>query len=122
MQNNCWCLGTYKLYLEICVNRDISPTCNKARKSRHFTKVNNNRYNLQKNHVNWVISVQCDKASTKKTEAVFGTFHLFLEGKKVPGKVQSGSKGYLFARTFYKKMKSAKDSLLFSCRGLVRLH
>ena len=58
--------------LSKCVNRDISQKCDKVRKLQHFTKNNYNRFNLRQNHVNWVISVQSDKASTRKLEAVFG--------------------------------------------------
>ena len=42
------CLGAYNLGLEICVNRNISPKCDKARKSQHFTKNDNNRFSLIK--------------------------------------------------------------------------
>ena len=34
-----WCLGTYNLCLEICVNRDISSKCDIARKSPNLTKI-----------------------------------------------------------------------------------
>ena len=44
----------------------------KMRKTQHFTKNYTNKFNLPQNHVNLVISVQSDKASTRKLEAVFG--------------------------------------------------
>ena len=34
-----WCLGTYNLCLEICVNRDISSKCDIARKLPNLTKI-----------------------------------------------------------------------------------
>ena len=34
-----WCLGTYNLCLEICVNRNISSKCDIARISPNLTKI-----------------------------------------------------------------------------------
>ena len=31
VKDNCWCLGTHILCLEICINCNISPHCDKAR-------------------------------------------------------------------------------------------
>ena len=68
MQNSCKCLAAEILCLAKCVNRDILPTCVKARKSRHFASMRQ-RAQIAKIHQNaasviFAFSLNWDKVST----------------------------------------------------------
>ena len=72
----------------------------KMRKSQHFTKNYTNKFNLLQNHVNLVISVQSDKASTRKLEAVFGKDSLPLVIDNIVSVSCHWQKSVLFFCTF----------------------
>ena len=50
LQNSCKCLAAEILCLAKCVNRDILPTCVKARKSRHFAQMPQSAYTATFRH------------------------------------------------------------------------
>ena len=78
LHNSFWCLEAKIFCLEICVNRNILPKCDKARKSQYFTKMRQKCVNYDQYATN--IWPKCDKnASIMTNLALFASLE-----KKVP--------------------------------------